>query len=97
MERPAVLQLIFECIASLNTERAPSEQLALDEKTELLSESSTLDSLGFVSLVTDLEERIQVQTSKDVMLATAAMDTENNPFRTVGKLADFILDELKQA
>jgi len=94
MDRQQVAFLVFECLATLNRERPPADQLPVAETTALLSETSTLDSLGFVSFVTDLEDRILTQTGEDFMLASAAMSPSDNPFRTVATLIDHITAQL---
>jgi acyl carrier protein len=96
-DRNQITKLIFECLEALNLERAPNEQIQISEKTALLSDNSTLDSLAFVSFSTDLEDRLLELTGKDLMLATAALSATDQPFRSVAALADFITTKLASA
>jgi len=90
MQRERIVNIIFACLDTLNQERESHEQIKLSEDTELLSDNSDLDSLAFVSFSTDLEERLYTIESIDLMLAGSALNVENNPFRSVRTLADYI-------
>ena len=59
LKRPEVLEVIQNCLVALNAERGEDEQIAINEETPLLGGESQLDSLAFVSLVSDLEERLR--------------------------------------
>jgi acyl carrier protein len=65
---------------------------ALGEGTYLIGRRSMLDSLGLVTLIVDLEQRIEEQYDVALTLANdRAMSQKNSPFLTVGSLADYIL------
>jgi acyl carrier protein len=66
----------------------------LDEATSLIGKQAVLDSLALVTLIVDLEQRIEEEY--DVALTIAddrAMSQKHSPFRSVGALTAY-LDEL---
>ena len=94
MTRDEIRLLVFDCLASLNAEREADAQIPVDDSTELLSERSRLDSLGFVSFSADLEDRLAARTGRSLMLASSALDGSENPFRSVRTLIAHIEAEL---
>src|SRR3990170_741070 len=56
-----------------------------------------LDSLGLVTLVVDLEERIRDELGVSVTLASErAMSAKRSPFLTVASLADYVVASLPE-
>lgn len=96
MDRAQILTVVCECLASLNRERAADQQIPVSETTALLADGSKLDSLAFVSFATDLEDRLVAATGRDLMLAAAALSSEENPFRSVATLVDHIVRRLEE-
>jgi acyl carrier protein len=90
-----IVHLIFEVIDELN-ERLPKEQqLAKSVDTPLFGRDSVLDSLGFVNLIVAMEDKVEEQFDKAVVLADErALQKAASPFRTVGTLADYICELL---
>jgi acyl carrier protein len=83
--RQAVASLVAETLESV----APDDA-GVDESTVLLGR---LDSLGLVTLIVDLEERLQDELGLPVALGTErALSQRHSPFRTVGTLTDYILE-----
>ena len=65
--------------------------------TSLFGPGSPLDSLGLVSLLAIVEERIQTSQKKEIVLASEAVFSRaHSPFRTVGALADFVAELLAE-
>jgi acyl carrier protein len=85
VSRETVAALVVETLASVDPEGAGA-----DESTELLGR---LDSLGLVTLVVDLEERLEDELDLPVSLATEhALSRRHSPFRTVGTLTAYVLE-----
>ncbi len=60
-------------------------------ETPLYGEKGLLDSLALVSLIADLESKIEECMGIQVTLADErAMSRKRSPFRTVGSLVDFV-------
>jgi acyl carrier protein len=89
MNRKQAVQLVIEGLQATVT----SPTVGVDENTLLISrEGWTLDSFGLTSLVIDLESRLLDQYNKSVQIVSDKMfSLDNSPFRTVGTLADFLV------
>jgi D-alanine--poly(phosphoribitol) ligase subunit 2 len=70
---------------------APAAE-AVNEETVLFGETGLLDSLGLVSVVLDVEASINDRMSSDIVIADdRAVSQKHSPFRTAGRLADYVL------
>ncbi len=92
LKRAEVSNLIQQCLIALNAERGEDEQIAIGEDTPLLGGESQLDSLAFVALVSDLEERLHQLTGQDIVLVGELDPDGGHPFRNVSTLADRIIE-----
>jgi acyl carrier protein len=64
----------------------------LTEETVLVGKDAVLDSLGVVSLVVEVEQRIEGEHDVSITLANdKAMSARNSPFRTIGVLTDHVM------
>ena len=62
---------------------------SIGEETVLVGNEAVIDSLGVVSLIVEVEQRLEGEHGISVTLANdKAMSARNSPFRTVGVLAD---------
>ena len=64
---------------------------SIDDATILIGDGAVLDSMRVVSMIVDVEQRIE--ESQDVSITIAderAMNMKHSPFRTVGSLADYL-------
>jgi hypothetical protein len=82
-------------VASLQEVFVQSGMPALEnvsEVTVLVGKDAVLDSLGVVSLIVEVEQRVEAEHSVSVTLANdKAMSQRNSPFRTVGVLTDHLV------
>ena len=61
------------------------------EATHLIGPKSFIDSLTLVSLIVDIEQKINEEYDITVTIADErAMSQKNSPFRTVGTLTDYV-------
>jgi acyl carrier protein len=85
--------IIFRALAALNAERGPDEQIELTASTPLFGVDSEIDSLGFVSVITDVETALNVDHGLHVPLADdRAMSRAQSPYETVATLRDYVLE-----
>ena len=85
--------VIFDAIAALNAEREPHDQIPASSETALFGVDALLDSLSFVSLVTDVETSLNVDHGLDINLADdRAMSRPQSPYESVATLRDYILE-----
>ena len=90
-DRAAIAAIVIagleEVLAQSDT--PPAEPVS--EETSLIGRRSSLDSLGMVTLIVDLEQRIEEQYGAALTLASdRAMSQQSSPFRTVRTLTDYI-------
>jgi acyl carrier protein len=65
---------------------------AVTEETVIIGPEAVIDSIGVVSLIVDIEQRLEMDHQISVTLASdRAMSQRNSPFRTPAVLADHIL------
>jgi hypothetical protein len=84
-----VIREIFE---SLQRSGTISAAALFSHETVLLGINSQLDSLGFVTFISDLEERISADTGRDIYLVLEDIGefNLNNPSLTVKALATYV-------
>jgi acyl carrier protein len=83
----------IELICAIYNELAPPVEgsASVNESTRLFGGS--LDSVGVVSLIVELEEQIAERCGVSITIADdRAMSQQRSPFRTIGSLADYIQD-----
>lgn len=66
-------------------------------ETRLLGSGASLDSLGAVTFVVEVEERLAEEYGRDLTLASEhAMSRRHSPFATLGTLAEYISELLAE-
>ena len=94
MEKEKIIQVIFDAIDEIN-ERYPEDQrLSKSVDTVLTGESGELVSLGLVSFVIAVEERIQYDLGKTISLADEIGNVDG-PLRTTKTLVDHLINEFQ--
>lgn len=63
----------------------------LGDDTRLIGRKGVLDSMGLVTLIVDVEQRLEEEHDVVVVIADErAMSQKHSPFRSVGSLAHYI-------
>jgi len=84
-----ILSSLDDVLAMGNDDRPDPTQLGDD--TRLTGRKGVLDSMGLVTLIVDVEQRLEEQYDLVVVLADErAVSQKHSPFRSVGSLADYI-------
>jgi acyl carrier protein len=95
MEKSVIQGIIISSLKTVLLEGAKNAGLLLppiNESTPLLGPRSIVDSLTLVSLIVDVEQRLNEELGISIVIADErAMSQERSPFRTIGTLSDFIL------
>lgn len=87
--------IIYEAISDLNDELENENLDNPNLETRLFGGENSLDSLSFVSLITDIESAISEKFDISLVLASEkAMSQRVSPFRTVQTLVNYIEQEL---
>jgi acyl carrier protein len=88
------IALIQESISSLRKAGLLDHDLVIDESTVLLGMGSELDSIAFVTLISDLEDRLSRETDGDKFLVIDDLHEFNGaePSLTVRTLAPYLVE-----
>ncbi|MDW8326710.1 MAG: hypothetical protein RMK99_09100 [Anaerolineales bacterium] len=84
-----VIEAVQEALALAAA--APAAPQPVTEDTFLIGQSAVLDSMGLVSAILDIEQRLA--DDYDIVLVLAderAMSQKNSPFRSVRSLTDYV-------
>jgi acyl carrier protein len=85
-----VLSCLEDVLSMVNDSQPNPTQLGDD--TPLIGRKGVLDSMGLVTLIVDVEQRLEEEHDIVVVIADErAMSQKHSPFRSVGSLADYIL------
>lgn len=96
LERQTALDVVLGCLRDA-VEQAGGDAAAVVEDTPIVGPGAVLDSIGVVSLIVDIEQRLEMDHQVSVTLANdRAMSQKNSPFRTAGVLADHVLATEKE-
>lgn len=91
LDRQAVVELILAALQDVLA-GAEGEPLTADENTRLIGRASVLDSMGLVTLIVEVEQRLEADYDLVVVLADdRAMSQTRSPFLSVGSLADYVM------
>lgn len=93
MTKERAMELISESLESLNDGDMLDADMTINSDTILLGNESPLDSIGFVTFVTELEEKISDDTQKDLYLVLDEINefNINNPQLSADSLAKYIV------
>lgn len=93
MSTEKYLNLMQETLDSLHRSGSIDAKIKADRNTVLMGEGSSLDSIGFVTFVSEFEEKLQKTTGKEVYLVLNDIGDfkVDNPNVTAGVLADYAL------
>jgi len=86
--------VIIEVVRQIADERG-IDVAQVDSETVLIGPEAFLDSVGLVSVVMEVEARLDEDFGAEVSLTSdAAMSRERSPLRTVGTIRDFIIEQV---
>ena len=92
LSRMAVTAILGECLRSLHESGHVEQAIEPTEDTILMGTGTKLDSIAFVTLLTDVEDRLYAEFGREVSIGMDLGDWDDaNPFRTVGSLTDHIV------
>src|SRR3712207_930552 len=93
VSRERALQLIQESMNALQRARLIEEEVIVREDTVLFGQGSALDSLAFVTFVTELEDRLNLETNQEMYLVLDNIHEFNAdaPYLSAGTLAGYIV------
>lgn len=87
-----ILKVIDECVAELNGQLPPGEQLPPGSNVTLIGDGGTLDSLALVTLIASVEQALSDQLSIDLPLIDQVIGNyHGETVWTIGSLLQFII------
>jgi hypothetical protein len=96
IDKIQVLTIMQDTVNSLVETSIITDKFTIRENTILYGSSSSLDSIGFVTFVSDLEERINAFSGKDytiVLLDVNGFDESSD--LTAGLLSDYLISLMR--
>ena len=93
--REQIVSIISDAINDLNDELDYDHLRDISAAAPIFDGDDSLDSLSLVSLIVDIEARVEDSFATEVVLASEkAMSMKNSPYRNVASLTEFVLEEL---
>jgi acyl carrier protein len=91
LERQKALEVVLGCLRDA-VEQTGGDASTVVEDTPIVGPGAVVDSIGVVTLIVDIEQRLEVDHRISLTLASdRAMSQKHSPFRTAGVLADHVL------
>jgi len=92
MNNNEAYELIDGVVKNLVASDAINTIDGFDEQTIVLGNGSVLDSISFITFITDIEDKLQEVTGKELYLVLNEINNFNvdNPNLTVGGLATYL-------
>lgn len=92
MDKKNALQLMQESFDSMRRSGMFEEAVTVNSDTVILGSGSSLDSLGFVTFISDMEERVSDESGQEYYLILTEIHEFNSDeaFLSAGTLAQYI-------
>ena len=92
IERTVAYDVVVASLQEVFVQSGMPAPEAITEETVLVGKDAVLDSLGVVSLIVEVEQRVEQNHGVSITLANdKAMSQRNSPFRTVAVLTDHLV------
>jgi len=90
MDHEQALRLVYETIDIVNQQLPASKRLHKSPNTVIIGPGGALDSLGVVTFVITLEDKVGEAVGASVQLLERDMLGDSSPLQTVGALTEFV-------
>jgi acyl carrier protein len=88
---PDVSSLVYEAVACTNEVLEPEMRIEARSGETLIGPGAKLDSLGFVSLILEIETLVEARLGVTIeLLNDRALSQERSPFRTIERLIEYV-------
>ena len=96
-QRERIQKAVFNAIDELNAQLPPGVSVEKSLDGPLYGESGKLESLDFVTLVMEVEEKIKAEFGVDITIADEhLLSKKQSPFSSVRTLIEYLDEVLKQ-
>lgn len=86
-----ILDIIYSAIEEVNRQQPPEYTLKKEKDEFLISDKSSIDSLGLITLLINIEEKIKKEFDIKIDLVEEDLIYEKNtPFKTLDSLAKWL-------
>ena len=90
-----ILQSIYSTVEELNRQLPDEQQLPQSPDTIIVGDGGILDSLGVITFLVALEDRLSRDTGNSVTLLDEGLISEpDGPLKTIGCIEQFITGKL---
>ena len=90
MDHQQALQIVYETIDIVNQQLPAARRLRKSPGTVIVGPGGALDSLGVVTFVITLEDRVGEAVGANVQLLDREMLGDGSPLQTVAALTEFV-------
>jgi len=91
MERETALAVVIACLKDSIEQFGTGTVTEVNADTVIVGQDAALDSIGVVSLIVDIEQKLETEYNVSITLASEkAMSQKNSPFRTCAVLAEHV-------
>jgi acyl carrier protein len=91
LDRKVAIEIVLSCLKDA-VDQNGGDASGITEETVIVGPEAVIDSIGVVSLIVDIEQKLEMDYQVSVTLANdRAMSQRSSPFRTATVLADHIL------
>lgn len=91
MSDERIREAIYRAVDEINEQLPKGHQLEKSPETILFGNGGQLDSLGLVSFIVEVEQKIEEELSISITLADErAMSQKNSPFMTLQTLTEYV-------
>ncbi len=95
LAKEKILIIITHCIVSLNDSLTDEEQIPISQDSVLFGEGSSMDSMGLLNLLMDLEDQLADQGFETTILDDHALSQKHSPFKSITSLVDYIYRKIQ--
>jgi acyl carrier protein len=92
--REDILQLVYESVDEVNAQLGIDQQVRKASETSLVVGTDGLDSLGYINLITAVEEKCEHRFGKFISLSSSGDGGAS--YETIGELSDYVMAKLAQ-
>ena len=98
LQKPEVIALLQDSLQSLRRSGIVETDANIESETVLFGAGSFLDSIGFVTFVTDVEERLNRRTGRDVYIILTDLEElyPGSQQLTASMFADYLTGLIKE-
>lgn len=95
--RSDIMELVLSSLEEVLAMADGKSSAVIGEETYLIGRDAVLDSMGLVTLIVDVEQRLEEEYGAVLVLADErAMSQKHSPFRSVRSLTDYICRLMEQ-